>query len=164
MTAENFAELVYARRSGPARWMARCPAHADHSPSLSITAGRDGRVLVRCFAGCSLGAILRSAGLTIQDLFQGPAPAPEKLAAAAVERNRKRDADQTLRAQERDAIDWLRVRREELERDLPRLGRQLTLLPEGSPGAQGLTEYFHASLRELRVIDRVFEGEFERHL
>lgn len=32
--------------------MCRCPAHQDKTPSLSIGETRDGRVLVRCFAGC----------------------------------------------------------------------------------------------------------------
>ena len=32
--------------------MACCPVHDDRSPSLSISAGKDGKVLVRCHAGC----------------------------------------------------------------------------------------------------------------
>jgi len=32
--------------------MARCPVHEDRSPSLSISTGKDGKVLVRCHAGC----------------------------------------------------------------------------------------------------------------
>jgi putative DNA primase/helicase len=32
--------------------MARCPAHQDRKPSLSISSGKDGKVLVRCHAGC----------------------------------------------------------------------------------------------------------------
>jgi len=45
--------------------MARCPAHDDKNPSLSVTE-TDGRILVRCHAGCEqdqvIGA-LRSRGL-----------------------------------------------------------------------------------------------------
>ena len=33
-------------------WVARCPAHDDHDPSLSIREGADGRVLLKCFTGC----------------------------------------------------------------------------------------------------------------
>ena len=46
--------------------IALCPGHADHSPSLSIADGRDGRLLVRCFANCEFGnimAALRSLGI-----------------------------------------------------------------------------------------------------
>ena len=37
--------------------MARCPAHDDHTPSLSVTE-RNGQVLVCCHAGCSQEAVL----------------------------------------------------------------------------------------------------------
>ena len=44
------------------RWLgtyglARCPAHDDRSPSLSIAEGHDGRLLLYCFAGCDFEAI-----------------------------------------------------------------------------------------------------------
>ena len=50
-------------------WVVKCPAHDDRNPSLSIATGRDGRVLLRCFAGCSTEAILDSLGLRWGDLF-----------------------------------------------------------------------------------------------
>lgn len=46
--------------------MARCPAHGDRIPSLSICDADDGKVLVRCHAGCEQGqviAALQSRGL-----------------------------------------------------------------------------------------------------
>jgi len=45
------------RAAGPGRWMALCPAHDDHSPSLSITEGPGGRAHLHCFAGCPPEAI-----------------------------------------------------------------------------------------------------------
>jgi DNA primase len=33
--------------------MARCPAHQDRNPSLSIATGRNGQILVHCHAGCT---------------------------------------------------------------------------------------------------------------
>lgn len=51
------------------RWTACCPAHADRSPSLAITALDDGRILLKCFAGCSAYEIVNSVGMDIQDLF-----------------------------------------------------------------------------------------------
>jgi hypothetical protein len=46
--------------------MARCPVHEDRSPSLSISAGKGGKVLVHCHAGCDqrdLIAALQERGL-----------------------------------------------------------------------------------------------------
>jgi hypothetical protein len=50
-------------------WVARCPAHDDSTPSLSIAEGIDGRTLLWCFAGCALEAIADALGLTVADLF-----------------------------------------------------------------------------------------------
>jgi putative DNA primase/helicase len=51
MSAEVIAKVLGGSKAG-ASWMARCPAHDDREPSLSITDARCGRVLVRCHAGC----------------------------------------------------------------------------------------------------------------
>lgn len=55
-------------------WGSRCPAHDDHTPSLSISAGNDGRALVKCHAGCDTTAVLSEIGLELKDL-QPPRPA-----------------------------------------------------------------------------------------
>jgi putative DNA primase/helicase len=57
-----------ARKNGTG-WVARCPGHEDRNPSLSIHVGDDGRVLLRCFAGCSAERIVAALGLTMRDLF-----------------------------------------------------------------------------------------------
>jgi hypothetical protein len=62
------SRLEGVRRSGNA-WIARCPAHKDKSPSLSIAIGHDGRILVHCFAGCAVHLILSALGLQLNDLF-----------------------------------------------------------------------------------------------
>ena len=49
--------------------MAKCPAHDDHDPSLSIDEGEGGKILVKCWGGCPLDNVLGAAHLTIQDLF-----------------------------------------------------------------------------------------------
>lgn len=53
--------------------MARCPAHEDRSPSLSIKETQDGKVLLHCFGGCGAADVVAAAGLTLSDLF------PERL-------------------------------------------------------------------------------------
>lgn len=40
-----------------AGWQACCPAHEDTSPSLGISIGRTGSILLKCHAGCSFIAI-----------------------------------------------------------------------------------------------------------
>lgn len=46
----------------------QCPAHEDRTASLSISAGRDGRALLKCHAGCELESILGALGLTVGDI------------------------------------------------------------------------------------------------
>jgi hypothetical protein len=66
-------ENVLSRFNGVHRagmgFKARCPAHADRSPSLSIREGEDGRVLLHCFAGCEVDSVLTAMGLQMADLF-----------------------------------------------------------------------------------------------
>ena len=45
-------------QQSPDSWMARCPAHGDNNPSLSITRKPDGKVLMHCFTGCTKVALL----------------------------------------------------------------------------------------------------------
>jgi len=51
-------------------WSACCPAHDDRRRHLSIAVGDDGRVLLKCFVGCEVKAIVRALGLTMRDLFE----------------------------------------------------------------------------------------------
>ncbi len=50
-------------------YQARCPAHEDNSPSLSISAAEDGTVLLKCHSGCTAEAVVTALGLTMRDLF-----------------------------------------------------------------------------------------------
>ena len=74
MSAETIlSRLEKVRKSGPGRWVACCPAHADKSPSLAVRELDDGRVLLHCFAECATEAVLDAIGLEFDDLF------PERL-------------------------------------------------------------------------------------
>jgi hypothetical protein len=64
-------ELVLSKLTGVSAdgRSALCPAHDDRRRSLSIGTGKDGRVLIKCHAGCALGDILRALNLAFRDLF-----------------------------------------------------------------------------------------------
>lgn len=98
MTADKLiAKLEAVKATGCGTWLARCPAHDDGRPSLSIREVDDGRVLAHCFAGCSVPEIVASVGLELSDLFpprpdgdfkpglRRPFPAADVLAALADE-------------------------------------------------------------------------------
>ena len=51
MTLDSMVHALEARRSG-STWMAKCPAHDDSNASLGIRE-EGGKVLVRCYAGCT---------------------------------------------------------------------------------------------------------------
>ncbi len=57
------------KASGAGKWQARCPAHDDKTPSLSIKEINDGTLLLKCWAGCSAGEIVGAVGLELSDLF-----------------------------------------------------------------------------------------------
>jgi putative DNA primase/helicase len=50
-------------------YKARCPAHDDPRPSLSIKLEADDRILLHCFGGCTTESILERLGLGFKDLY-----------------------------------------------------------------------------------------------
>lgn len=50
-------------------WTARCPAHDDKGPSLAVRHVDDGRILLHCFAGCSVESVVAAVGMDMTDLF-----------------------------------------------------------------------------------------------
>lgn len=72
MSADTLlARLEGVKSCGPGRWKARCPAHQDRSPSLSIR-HVDERTLLHCFAGCEANDVLAAVGLSLSDMFDRP--------------------------------------------------------------------------------------------
>jgi hypothetical protein len=143
MTAEAFAALVeQARSTGSGRWQARCPSHSDTTPSLSVAAGRDGRVLLHCHAGCSLDAILAALKLERRDLYAGPRPSPtEQVALDMVRQERARRA-RAEGDERRAAFD--RARR--WEAIVHQLGAKLAR----DPADDGLARAFHEACEKHR--------------
>lgn len=70
MIADKFiAQLTKVKRTGRESWIACCPAHEDKNPSMTVTEKDDGRVLIHCFAGCSVDSILGAVGMTFSDIY-----------------------------------------------------------------------------------------------
>jgi hypothetical protein len=87
MTAATLLDrLEGMRQTGSDRWLARCPAHDDRSPSLSVRELSDGTTLLRCHAGCSALAVVKAVGLELHNLFpprpmehhRGPVPRSQR--------------------------------------------------------------------------------------
>ena len=64
-------------RKGGTGFVARCPSHDDKKQSLSL-AEDSGRILVKCFAGCSTKQIISSLGLDWTDLFDRRIEKPDR--------------------------------------------------------------------------------------
>ena len=74
MIADRFlSHLEGVRSTGQDRWIARCPAHSDKSPSLAIRE-TDDRVLIHCFAGCDVHEVVSAVDLKLSDLFPQKIP------------------------------------------------------------------------------------------
>ena len=57
----NIANALEAKPRGKRdSYMARCPAHDDKSPSLTLDIGRNGQPVFHCFAGCSQHEVLEA--------------------------------------------------------------------------------------------------------
>lgn len=70
MSADQIlSRLENVKRTGPGRWIARCPAHADKHASLSVRELDSGVLLVHDFAGCSAQEVVAAVGLKMEDLF-----------------------------------------------------------------------------------------------
>ncbi|MEX2216178.1 MAG: DUF3987 domain-containing protein [Phycisphaeraceae bacterium] len=70
------SKLTDAKKVGHCQWRARCSAHDDSDPSLSIGLGDDGRVLLHCFGGCAPESIVAALGLTMADLMPSGSTGP----------------------------------------------------------------------------------------
>jgi AAA domain len=76
MTAlERFIDRLRERGCNPrqsgGQWAAKCPAHDDRKPSLSVGLGRNNNVVVKCHADtdCETEDIVAAIGLTMADLY-----------------------------------------------------------------------------------------------
>jgi hypothetical protein len=107
MLDELLPHLDGVRQRGT-RWSARCPSHADRSPSLSLTVGERG-ILLKCWAGCSLMEICGSLGIEQRDLFFDALDlSPSRRREVALQRDRQRHFREHHAYQQGTLIDALR--------------------------------------------------------
>ena len=66
---ENFLSRLQKVRKNGKDYIACCPAHDDRSPSLAIREVEDGRILIKCFAGCSADDVMGAVGMELKDLM-----------------------------------------------------------------------------------------------
>lgn len=62
------SQLSKVRPNGHGQYVACCPAHEDKHPSLALR-HTDGKILLKCFAGCSAYEVVAAVGLSLSDLF-----------------------------------------------------------------------------------------------
>lgn len=67
---ELLQKLEHVKKSG-AGWTARCPGHEDRENSLSLTE-KEGKILLKCFAGCPVEQICQALAIEVKDLFAKP--------------------------------------------------------------------------------------------
>ncbi|WP_227288070.1 toprim domain-containing protein [Boseongicola sp. H5] len=114
--------------------IARCPAHEDHTPSLSLKDGADGRLLAFCHAGCPF--VLVADALRAQGLL----PSNQNYA-------RQSPAERTQRAKDAKAA---KDRRAQLGRELwERAGPISSTLGERYIRERGITCSLPGSLRYI---------------
>lgn len=70
MQIENLLnKLQGVKSTSRNRWLCKCPAHEDKSPSMHIKLDDNGKILINCKAGCGVYDIVASIGMHISDLM-----------------------------------------------------------------------------------------------
>jgi hypothetical protein len=70
---DSLLQLLKGVRSNASGFKAKCPAHLDRNPSLSVRE-TNGRILVKCFAGCATNDVCTALGIEVADLFSDDRP------------------------------------------------------------------------------------------
>jgi hypothetical protein len=70
MTIDDFVDHLQEVTRTERGYRALCPGHDDHTPSLDIDEGDDGRILLCCRSrGCSAASIVAAIDLELRHLF-----------------------------------------------------------------------------------------------
>lgn len=71
MTIDEFLELCEGVTPHPGGFKVVCPAHEDNTPSLGVSEGIDGTILLNCYGGCDNASVVAAMDLSFADLFPG---------------------------------------------------------------------------------------------
>jgi putative DNA primase/helicase len=119
MNVEELLERLEHVKPSGAGWIARCPAHEDRTPSLSINIGERG-IVMKCHAGCDNREVCAALGISLGDLMDRTNGAKPKAPrpSTAVPKLNFTDAEIAHRAEELAAqwreggpvAEWLKTR------------------------------------------------------
>jgi hypothetical protein len=137
MTFPELCRHLQARRVGKGKYMAKCRAHNDQKPSLSVREGRDA-ALIKCWAGCDLKDVLKASGLSLKDIWYASLEDP-----AAIRKIRQdREADEAYRDIMREYKRWRLYRQEQWSRMATALAWKLFR----NPDSKSLSEAYELAL------------------
>lgn len=104
MTVDELLSRLDGVKQTARGWRARCPAHDDRTPSLTIREGNRG-LLIHCFAQCPKDVICNAIGLKVRDLFYDQTQEPHEWREAQRKRQIERQRRETIRNVEGLTID-----------------------------------------------------------
>ncbi len=109
MTLDDLLPRLSGVKQRGVRYSAICQAHADRTPSLSVSEGEKG-ILIKCWAGCTVAEICKAIGIEQRDLFFDSLDTdPQRRREAAQERDRQRHLREQQAHQEGTLIDALKA-------------------------------------------------------
>ena len=167
MQASEFAALLHAKQLRRGHWIARCPAHPDKRPSLSIAEGRKQPVVFKCMsAGCTQDEVLKAMGLTWHDLLGDRPKMTHDMSARLQDEQTLRSLRDLKRAVLSPAGAYLAEKQWRLEALLRELDRRIIVLENSmNPALQAIRGREAKTARFIRKwgMDKLWELFFVKN-
>ena len=167
MQASEFAALLHAKQLRRGHWIARCPAHPDKRPSLSIAEGRKQPVVFKCMsAGCTQDEVLKAMGLTWHDLLGDRPKMTHEMSAHLQDEQTLRSLRDLKRAVLSPAGAYLAEKQWRLEALLRELDRRIIVLENSmNPALQAIRGREAKTARFIRKwgMDKLWELFFVKN-